>query len=235
MNEATTIQLLRTESHSCSYLKDAIATTEFVAPEENISLQGYQAINDAGFRRSGAHFYRPRCENCDECKPLRVLTKEFSPSKSQKRILKKNAALKLSIQAGPDAASYFDLYERYILRRHQDGDMYPPDSTQFENFICSAPEWARFIEFRTDKLIMVAVCDFLPNGLSAIYSFFDPDESDRSLGSYAILAEIDIARRLGLPYLYLGYWIKESHKMNYKNRFRPCELLEKGNWRTMPF
>ncbi len=231
----TTIQLLRTEPHSCSYLPDLIATTEFVSPEEQINLQTYQAINDAGFRRSGAHYYRPNCENCSECKPLRVLAQEFSPRKSHKRILKKNSDLVVRIETQPRADEYFSLYQSYILERHKDGDMYPPDREQFDNFICNAPEWTRYIEFHTDQLVMVAVCDFLPYGLSAIYSFFDPKLQDRSLGSYAILAQINIAKRLELAYVYLGYWIKESRKMRYKDQFQPCEILEMGEWRTLPF
>lgn len=233
--KTTTIQLLRTEPHGCSYLPDLIATTEFVSPEEKVDLQTYQAINDAGFRRSGDHFYRPNCENCSECKPLRVLTKHFNPRKSHKRIFKKNSDLNIRIENRPREEEYFSLYENYILERHRDGDMYPPDREQFENFICNAPEWTRYIEFHTDRLVMVAVCDFLPCGLSAIYSFFDPDLPNRSLGSYAILAQINIAKRLEMDYLYLGYWIRESRKMNYKEQFKPCEILEMGEWRTLPF
>lgn len=263
MNKSSTIRLLRTEPHSCSYLKDAIATTEFVSPDDDIDLQTYQFINDAGFRRSGAHFYRPQCESCTQCKPLRVLVEEFSPSKSQKRILKKNAGFNIRIASEPDPESYFLLYKNYILERHPEGDMCPPDREQFDNFICTTKPWTRFIEFFTsdsnnestsevgadannelidhepgqvtEKLTMVAVCDFLPSGLSAIYSFFDPAQSGSSLGTYAILAQIDIASQIGVPYLYLGYWIEESEKMNYKNRFIPCEILENDNWRTISF
>lgn len=133
--------------------------------------------------------------------------------------------------------------------------MCPPNREQFDNFICTTKPWTRFIEFYSsgnnsendadagsetnnavrEKLTMVAVCDFLPKGLSAIYSFFDPRLSDSSLGTYAILAQIDIASQIGVPYLYLGYWIEESEKMNYKNRFKPCEILENDNWRTISF
>ncbi|MBT5331856.1 MAG: arginyltransferase [Porticoccaceae bacterium] len=235
MNEPRTIQLLRTEPHDCSYLKGAIATTEFVSPEENIGIQTYQAINDAGFRRSGAHFYRPSCGSCTECKALRVQVESFAPTKSQKRILRKNSDLEIRITSSPDADGYFELYQEYIQERHQDGDMYPPDREQFDNFICTPKDWTRFIEFYTDELVMVAVCDFLPRGLSAIYSFFDPKHSGKSLGSYAILAQIDIANKLELPFLYLGYWIEESEKMNYKNRYNPCEILENKDWRSLPF
>lgn len=243
MNNPTTIRLLRTESHSCSYLKHAIATTEFVSPDEDIGLETYQAINDAGFRRSGAHFYRPQCEKCNACKPLRVLVNEFTPSKSQKRIFKKNDGLTIRIVSRPDPDRYFSLYQSYILERHPDGDMYPPDREQFDNFICTSKDSTRFIEFYANDIddkekgnpMMVAVCDFLPKGLSAIYSFFDPVKSHLSLGTYAILAQIDIATQIGVPYLYLGYWIKESEKMNYKSRFKPCEVLENDEWRSLPF
>jgi len=236
MNNPITLNLLSTEPHVCSYLADLMATTEFVSPEHAVDLHTYQAINDAGFRRSGQHFYRPNCASCNQCKPLRVLADSFVPSKSQKRALRLNTDLEISVQEKPDADTYFDLYKRYILERHQDGDMYPPDREQFDNFICAAPDCARFLEFRSksNRLLMVAVCDFLPTGLSAIYSFFDPLEDQRSLGSYAILAQINITKNLGLPYLFLGYWIKESQKMNYKSRFKPCEVLENGEWQVTP-
>lgn len=237
MNKPITLNLLRTEAHSCSYLDNLLAITEFVSPEHEVDLKTYQAINDAGFRRSGQHFYRPNCDSCSQCKPLRVLSKEFIPTKSQKRILRLNTNIEISVQEKPDADIYFDLYKSYILERHQDGDMCPPDREQFDNFICAAPGCTRFLEFRSNsnKLLMVAVCDFLPYGLSAIYSFFDPQEEQRSLGSYAILAQINIAKKMGLPYLFLGYWIEESPKMNYKSRFKPCEVLENGDWSPICF
>lgn len=239
MNKPSTIQLLRTEPHPCSYLDGAIATTEFISPGEEIDLGRYQAINDLGFRRSGAHFYRPACQSCSECRPLRVPVGDFRPSKSQRRILKKNSSHSIRIETEPEADKYFSLYQNYILERHAEGDMYPPDRKQFDNFICCKRDCTRFIEFYADdsanNLIMVAVCDLLADGISAIYSFFDPKYSQLSLGSYAVLAEIDIAKQIGLSYLYMGYWIADSKKMNYKNRFRPCQILEKGEWRTLPF
>ena len=246
MNSSMTIQLLRTEPHACSYLPDLIATTEFVSPQTTVDSSIYQALNDAGFRRSGQHFYRPNCDKCSECKPLRIQVQDYQPTTSHKRILRKNAEIDISVHERPDPEPYFRLYESYIFERHKDGDMYPPDREQFDNFICSAPESAHFIEFRLsagssenskteEELIMVAVCDFLPQGLSAIYSFFDPRRASLSLGTFAILAQLNMAKNLGLPYLYLGYWIKDAPKMAYKSRFMPSEVFENGEWGPLPF
>ena len=244
MSHPFTIQLLRTEPHNCSYLPELIATTEFVSPEQKVDLSLYQALNDANFRRSGQHFYRPNCEKCDSCKPLRINTNDFTPSKSHKRVQKKNAHLRIKLKTQPDPDLYFLLYERYILERHQGGDMYPPSREQFDNFICAGADSSHFIEFwdhsddaanPKENLIMVAVCDFLPLGLSAIYSFFEPTKSHLSLGTQAILTQIEISKKMKLSYLYLGYWIKESSKMNYKSRFQPSEILENGEWQPLPF
>ena len=204
----------------------------------------YQSLNDSGFRRSGQHFYRPSCENCNACKPLRIKTADFQPSKSHKRIRRKNAHLRIRLKNQANPELYFPLYEKYILKRHKDGDMYPPSREQFDSFICSKTDSGHFIEFwepseeqadTTENLVMVALCDFLPMGLSAIYSFFDPQKPQLSLGTQAILTQIEIAKNLKLPYLYLGYWIEESPKMNYKSRFQPSEVLENGEWSTLPF
>lgn len=224
-----TLQILRTESHACSYLKGQLATTEFVSPDQRIQLSTYQGLNDLGFRRSGQHYYRPNCQSCQACKPLRVLADQFRPNRAQRRVLKRNLDLTIRMYPRPDS-DYYALYQRYIEARHADGDMYPPSRDQFDDFIASAPEWTRFIEFRSDKLLMVAVCDFMPLGLSAIYSFFAPEEESRSLGTFAILKQIEFARRLQMPHLYMGYWIKDCAKMSYKTAFRPFEVLQNGEW-----
>ena len=127
---------------------------------------------------------------------------------------------------------YYGLYERYIIARHADGDMYPPSEDQFLSFLVEGDQDSVFFEFRDseNKLVALSVCDFLSQGISAIYTFFDPDQARRSLGSYAILWQINECERLGLPYLYLGYWVKDCRKMNYKLSFRPIELLLDSNW-----
>ena len=127
--------------------------------------------------------------------------------------------------------AHFDLYSRYIEQRHRDGDMYPPDREQYDSFLTR--EWGStsFVEFRDGgRLLAVAVVDRLENGLSAIYTYYEPAEEKRSLGSYVILWQIGRARELGLPAVYLGYWIRNCRKMNYKTRFRPVELLANGHW-----
>lgn len=238
MNQAThttRLRLLRTEPHSCSYLDNQIAVTEFVAPEERIDPSLYQGINELGFRRSGNHYYRPNCPECARCKPLRVLVDDFEPNRSQQRTLKRNTDMHWTLCPQADQDRYFPLYQRYIESRHADGDMHPATTEQFHNFIERGSLTTQYIEFSTDKLQMVAVCDFLPDGLSAIYSFFDPEQTARSLGTLAILIQIQMARQLDMPYVYLGYWIEESAKMRYKTNFSPCEVLYEGRWQNPPF
>lgn len=227
------LRLLRTEPHSCSYLKDRIAVTEFVAPEEEVDTATYQGINELSFRRSGAHFYRPNCPECQECKPLRVDVEAFHPNRSQRRCQRRNLDLRWSIHEKVDADRYYPLYESYIGSRHGDGDMYPATPEQFDSFIGTVTPTTRFVEVQSDRLMLVAVCDLMPQGISSIYSFFDTNESHRSLGTLAILIQIQLARSLGLPWLYLGYWIENSSKMAYKRGFKPCQTLIDGRWRSL--
>ncbi len=224
------LRLLRTEPHSCSYLDNRIAVTEFVAPDEEVDSDTYQGINELAFRRSGIHYYRPSCPDCQQCQPLRVEVDKFTPSRNQRRCLRKNLDLNWSIHETADLGRYYPLYENYIGSRHQDGDMYPASGDQFENFIARGCSNTRYIEFNSTELEMVAVCDLLPEGLSAIYSFFATDQPERSLGTLAILVQIQIARQLGLPWVYLGYWISDSQKMAYKTRFKPNQVLVEGRW-----
>ncbi|MCC2638892.1 MAG: arginyl-trna-protein transferase [Moraxellaceae bacterium] len=191
----------------------------------------YTELSDLGFRRSGNYVYRPHCSHCNACVPVRIPVARFEPNRQQQRVWKRNADLTVTVMAPTFQEEHYALYARYINERHSDGDMYPPSVEQFNSFLTS--EWSdtRFYEFRAgDKLVAVAVCDLLEEGLSAVYTFFDPDEAQRSLGAYAILWEIEETRRLGLGSLYLGYWIKNCQKMNYKIAYRPIELLINNEW-----
>ncbi len=228
------IKLFATHPHECSYLPDRLATTVFIDPEEVIDKGLYQHLSTMGFRRSGAHVYRPNCENCNACIPVRVPVNLFLPNRRQKRCLKANKDVSIALSKTDDNDEYYSLYERYINARHKDGDMYPPSREQFSSFLTK--EWGItvFIEMRLgEKLIGVMVCDQLNDGLSAVYTYFDPDYPKRSLGVFAILSEIHLAQELGLQYLYLGYWIKESPKMAYKSEYRPVELLVEKRWRLL--
>ena len=223
-----------TPAHPCSYLARRNARTLFLDPREAISPATYQRLTEKGFRRSGSHVYRPHCKTCQACVPTRVPVERFVARRSQRRVLQRNADVHVRVEPASYAHRYYDLYSRYISGRHMDGDMYPPSKDQFRSFLLSQWSDTRFVScYLNDRLISVAVTDMQTNGLSAIYTFFDPEESSRSLGVYSVLKQIELCADLDVPYLYLGYWIKDSRKMSYKTDYRPVELLVHGRWVTI--
>ena len=225
------IQLYLTEAHPCSYLSDKQATTAFVDPKYPLDTETYSRLSTMGFRRSGQYIYAPRCTSCKSCIPVRVPVDGFQPTRSQKRCLKRNTDVSAVIEPNIDLDEHYALYQKYIDTRHSDGDMYPATMTQYRDFIGKPWECTRFIEFRLDeKLIACAVSDWLDDGLSAIYTYYDPELSARSLGTLAILRQIEMAQEQELDYLYLGYWIRDSAKMTYKSKFRPAELYIENRW-----
>lgn len=222
-----------TPEHPCSYLDGKQAKSIFLTPDQVLDESIYMQLTDVGFRRSGKHIYRPWCDNCVECKSVRVVLNDFKLSKSQKRVLNNNKDLKVSFEPAQITQEIYSLYQRYIDKRHKDGDMYPPSHEQFEDFLCKPPEssHSQFICFRLkEKLLAVAVVDLLPQGISAIYTFFDPDQKARSLGRLAILWQINWGCYHGMEFVYLGYWIKECQKMSYKSEYQPLEVLDNQKW-----
>lgn len=227
-------QFYLTPAHACSYLPGKEAQTLFLDPRDTINPPLYQALAENGFRRSGGHLYRPHCRNCQACVPSRIPVDRFVPRRSQRRVLTRNQDLTIQVEPAMFSQRYFDLYARYIHGRHQDGDMYPPTTDQFRSFLLS--QWSNSVflcSYLGDELIAVAVSDQQQEGLSAIYTFFNPDLPARSLGTWSILKQIDLCREARLPHLYLGYWIRESAKMSYKIDYRPVELLLDGRWTTL--
>lgn len=228
------LALYLTGEHACSYLTGRHARTLFVDPSARIDGAAYQALVDQGFRRSGAHIYRPACRACAACVPVRIPVADFAPDRSQRRNWRRNTAV-LDLVDTPAAfdASHFALYRRYLAARHPEGSMAGDASEESYRRFLVEP-WGgetRFIELRlSGRLVGVAVTDRLDRGLSAVYTFFDPAISDRAPGTFAILAQIEAARRIGVPYLYLGYWLRESPKMRYKDRFRPIEAWNGQAW-----
>jgi len=226
-----TIRLFRTAPHPCSYKENETAATVFVDPELRIDKHLNSRLSELGYRRSGAHLYRPDCEHCRACISCRLPVAEFRRSKRFQRIWNKNADLEVRESLELDQQEAFPLYQSYIDRRHSDGDMYPATAEQFDAFICSRSGGSHYYSFYLEeKLLAVAVSDELDCGLSAVYTFFDPDQQKRSLGNYAILWQIEKARNENLDHLYLGYWIKDCAKMQYKSEFRPLEMLIEGKW-----
>lgn len=231
MSNLQTLKFYCTPAHRCSYIAGRDAVTLFVDPKAEITAQAYSQLTATGFRRSGDFIYRPHCGSCQACIPVRIPVNLFSPDRSQRRCLKRNADL-VVVSAPPRYTSeYYALYERYISSRHPDGDMYPPSRNQFRSFLLCSWGNSRFYEFRAgDRLVAVAVVDHVDSGLSSVYTFYDPDEESRSLGRYAILWQIAEARRRSGGYVYLGYWIRQCRKMNYKQEYRPLEYFDGARW-----
>ncbi len=231
MTVLTDLKVFITDPHSCSYLDQQQATTLFIDPQMAVDQQLYSQLTQLGFRRSGDHIYRPHCQSCNACIATRVCVDGFSRKRKHQKIWNKNADLRVVECEDIDTDLHYALFENYIARRHSDGDMYPSDREQYRSFLCQGSSNARFYNFyQQERLISVAVSDLLDDGLSAIYTFFDPEFSHRSLGNYGILWQIELARSQGLSYLYLGYWIKECRKMNYKTDYRPLELYINQRW-----
>jgi arginine-tRNA-protein transferase len=195
----------------------------------------HERLSRAGFRRSHNIAYAPVCPGCQACVPIRVVSEEFTPDRTQRRILRANADLTISEMPARATAEQFTLFQRYQKNRHADGDMAAMGYYDYRAMIEDTPITTGILEFRDaqDRLLGACLTDWLADGLSAVYSFFDTDEDKRSLGTFAVLWLIGRARSLGLPYVYLGYWVPESRKMAYKARFRPSEILISGAWHRL--
>lgn len=230
-----TVRLYASPSHPCAYLEDREAITQFIDPSQAMNSRLYSQLVEVGFRRSGEYVYRPRCNACQACRPARIPTASFKPSRSQRRTWRRNQDLEISSMPAEFRAEHFALYRRYISSRHAGGDMDVTNPDRYREFLLSSWGDTWCYEFRLGpRLLAVAVIDRLAQGLSAVYTFFDPEYADRGLGTFAILWEISDAQRSGLPWLYLGYWIAECPKMSYKSQFRPLEIYRDGLWQAVP-
>ena len=230
------LRFFLTVPHACSYLPGKEATTLFLDPKESPGQGVYDALTLLGFRRSGLHLYRPHCEGCHACISVRIPVADFRPNRTQRRLMRRNADLTIEVVQAQFDSRHYDLYARYICTRHHDGDMFPPSHEQYRTFLSLDQPYARLLEMRLDgKLVAVSAFDELRHGLSAIYTFFDPDHNleRRSLGTQAVLALIQMASLKGLPHVYLGYWIEECRKMSYKSSFSPLERLDGRLWRRL--
>ena len=231
MTDLSKLKLYATHPHPCSYLSGEQATTLFVDPDTSVDQLAYSELADLGFRRSGKHIYRPHCASCQACLAARIPVEHFKAKRNQRKIWNRNQDLTVDEVEHIDGDQYFELYQRYIDRRHRDGDMFPATREQYQSFLTKEWDSTRFFRFSCgEELLAVAVVDQLTRGLAAVYTFFDADNERRSLGSYAILWQVEMARQLDLPYLYLGYWIRNCRKMNYKTDYRPLEILVGNRW-----
>lgn len=217
--------------HECGYLPDVMATSLVVDPQAPLDAEMYSQLIQLGFRRSGDTVYRPHCESCSECIPIRIPVDAFSFSRSQRRLMKHNHDLSAVSLPCSFHEEHYQMYLRYQSARHPGGSMDVDDRQRYINFFYAEGLETRLVEFRLgDELLCVAVVDWLPVGLSAVYTFFEPGHSGRGLGSYAILWQILRASDIGLPHVYLGYWIQGCDKMSYKERYRPHDLFINNRW-----
>lgn len=230
-------QFYVTASQPCPYLEGKVERKLFAGLQGEHADALNNALSKQGFRRSQNVLYRPSCTECNACMSARIRVKDFKLSKAQKRILRKNRHLVRDASAPWATEHQYELFRRYLNARHADGGMADMDMFEFSSMVEETPVRSRIVEYSAphdfyERTELKAVCltDLLDDGLSLVYSFFDPDLHKNSLGTYMILDHIQIAKEVGLPYIYLGYWVPGSPKMAYKSRFSALEVYFKGSW-----
>jgi arginine-tRNA-protein transferase len=219
----------------CPYLPNRVEQQLFTELSGPAAKTAFNQLSRGGFRRSHHIIYRPACRGCDACVPVRVVVDGFTGSRSWRRVLAANADLR-AVPAGRTISDQqFDLFRRYVTRRHADGEMARMSRRDYAAMVVASPVETELIEYRdaADRLLAACLIDRLSDGLSAVYSFFEPEETRRSLGSYVVLKLIEQARAEGLPYVYLGFWVENSPKMAYKGRFRPLEGFGPDGWQII--
>ena len=225
------LQFYVTTGYSCGYLPNKLAQSLIASPQHLINADVYSGLIQQGFRRSGKFAYRPLCENCQECVPVRIILQDFTPSRSQKRAYKQHRNLIATILPVAFYAEHYALYTAYQKARHTTDVLNQDDAEQYRNFLCQTNVESVLVEFRENKqLKMVSVIDIVHDGISAVYTFYETSDAKASFGTYNVMWQIEWAKTLNVAYLYLGYWIKDSQKMAYKQNFKPLEKLTDDEW-----
>ena len=231
------LQFYVTAPYKCGYLPGKLAQSLIAAPHHLVNALVYSGLIQQGFRRSGKFAYRPHCENCNACIPVRIILNKFAPTRSQKRAFKQHHNLTVRITPVSYSQEHFELYASYQALRHADAEIVnqaeiKDDAEQYRQFLCESNVESLMVEFRNteNQIKIVSVIDVVRDGISAVYTFYDASETKASYGTYSIMWLTDWAKNLELPYLYLGYWVNESQKMAYKQAFIPQEQLVDGEW-----
>lgn len=228
------LQFYTTTPYGCSYLPGRIARSQVATPIRMIDSSIYSELVRAGFRRSGIFTYRPQCDLCNECQPVRLDVNQFVANRSQRRALTRNASLTVRDCDLTFHEEHYLLYRDYQAKRHPGGGMDQDSREQYVQFLLQTHVTSRLVEFRENGVLrMVSIIDVLDDGLSAIYTFYDCEVPHAGYGTFGILWQIAECRRAGLPWLYLGYWIRDSKKMAYKENFQPLHVLRNGQWQRL--
>ena len=226
------LQFYSTATYPCSYLPEERAISQVATPAHLIKTGVYGELVRNGFRRSGIFTYRPNCEQCHACVPVRLPVERFSPNRNQRRVLKAHSTLRARELPLIYIDAHYQIYQRYQAMRHTGGGMDQDNNEQYSQFLLQSGVDTRLIEFSENGTVrMVSIVDVLSDGLSSVYTFFDPDVEGASFGTYNILWQIAQCAANALPHVYLGYWIRDSRKMAYKANFKPIEGLIDGAWR----